>query len=1627
MPINPGMDFNHSDINVTYTSIDTGTIYTWGYGEQLTEVLDAVRVFTDLADEIKLVIFMGAMTFLYFTKVFSFDQSGKPFITPDNILGKLTIQIIMLVAIWELAIAPNDQASFVIKDEVTGYMNTVNAGKDTGLPLLLGEMLTLSSQIEKGLLELIEKSYTTPNSVAYSAAGIGFSIAAPLETMRATPKNRYLQKTLNYWIDNCFVYDIAAGNINENNITLSYNIIDAIAPTVNYLTVRFDESNTSGAVSDCHTEYVYIKNELTTEATNYLNNILPIKLGFYDFKSSSVGSNFMAALSATQQILHNESITSQKWIENEMFKNMLDEGFRASATLTGGSVASTAWSAAIAKSSTLLNWRMTGQQAKENLPTVRAVGMLLLVALSTLISVIAALTVNPKLITMVAGGFITLMMWGPIASILNYLYYSRVEDFFNATHYGPLMYDQIASGQLSTYMSNIAWWYGAIPVISYTIISGAGRSAMYLTRDIGQGAGVRKGAGGSAAWGDFSYGNTNINNQKYNSRSANIERYRDKDGETSNRDTSGNTQRKSMSKTVENHPFDLSEQISSSGEKKAHIDGAGYSADYAQNSEGEIEKGGISANIANYSLASQTTNSAEHWDESSEVSKTLEHASFALSATAAEEFVQQDGTGEITTLDDRALTSIGVSGKTQEMVSSSIAYAQNKAAIVDYYNKRFSQEKDESKRSVAYSTDFGIAFSNPDDSYKYFVIPNARDAAAISKNPSLLGDYSKTPEQIKLMMFTGKNNRKFNPLAGKFDKWINYFDGKISFKEAIGTKFNWGHSNDEVANKGMDYKLSDKQIEALAFKKDFQRASSWYMNDHRDVALDYAKHAKKNKLFNDKVSAGQVDKFVDAADYAKSYKELDRLKAVEQDIGKKNLMGRVVEKYIEQDPVLSRAMKKQPDRAIASALEQISLSNDNKQHPEYAQKTEYALHTVLSEYDSSHPNSTANNVRTKVAKGYHTQKNTLSKIKEKKEDILKDAKNIPKVDVDTEAGDLRDAGVNQRHARLKTQERVMHANDRSQENNHLENAYHRQRQTVTNHQNDELDDQTGNWATGAAWAGMHLIVAGNALTATKTDLSDGKKIRGKVTPGKITGRTVKTNYGGGSPKNKKGGFTRLGTIGTILGLGAGGIIANRLGIDEKIFTDGANIVHDVEDIMDENTSPTGMIEGIGNLGNHMGSMIDNMGESPSSDSSDSLSQNQFQTPENLEEGIKNHNYQNYIETERVGDYHISPQQLVEAGFMTEESFNNAIVTNPKTHKWEWKKGIDSMSYMGNKENWNPTKASSLDAFLSSPSLQKQAYRKTMRNIDDALSEKGININTLSPQQKNAVRFSAYYSSPKQTADYIRKGGNETVFDEAYSGSPVNRSISSIASLYQEGSNIGQNITTPERIQEIERGMKQIDSPDQDIASRENFNLDSEIKRSLWEGISDTTEEDYIITIDRDVSNEESTVYPTRAHQNNTQEELESNPIPISEQTNAPTIDTVTSYMHEHVGDNYQFGGTEPNCTDCSGLVQGAFKEVGINLPRTAWGQAKSSMGQEVDYKNVKEGDVIYFGPPLTQKNPRAPVTHTGVVTGFSENGTPIMTHAKGKRYGVVEEPLSNYYKRRIYNIKRYTNDDKEGN
>lgn len=99
--------------------------------------------------------------------------------------------------------------------------------------------------------------------------------------------------------------------------------------------------------------------------------------------------------------------------------------------------------------------------------------------------------------------------------------------------------------------------------------------------------------------------------------------------------------------------------------------------------------------------------------------------------------------------------------------------------------------------------------------------------------------------------------------------------------------------------------------------------------------------------------------------------------------------------------------------------------------------------------------------------------------------------------------------------------------------------------------------------------------------------------------------------------------------------------------------------------------------------------------------------------------------------------------------------------------------------------------------------------------------------------------------------------------------------------------------------------------------------------------------------------------------------------------------SVIDFAMAQLGDTYVWGGNGPNGWDCSGLTVGAFRTVGVNLPRTS--RAQWTVGTPVEYGQWQPGDLLFYGSSASSIHHVALYIGDGQIVHASTFGVPVKT------------------------------------
>lgn len=103
---------------------------------------------------------------------------------------------------------------------------------------------------------------------------------------------------------------------------------------------------------------------------------------------------------------------------------------------------------------------------------------------------------------------------------------------------------------------------------------------------------------------------------------------------------------------------------------------------------------------------------------------------------------------------------------------------------------------------------------------------------------------------------------------------------------------------------------------------------------------------------------------------------------------------------------------------------------------------------------------------------------------------------------------------------------------------------------------------------------------------------------------------------------------------------------------------------------------------------------------------------------------------------------------------------------------------------------------------------------------------------------------------------------------------------------------------------------------------------------------------------------------------------------------------------KYMGTRHCMGGTTKKCIDCSGLIYASFHDIGLNIARTAEGQAR--YGRIISSREgLKKGDLVFF---VNTYNTSRLITHSGIFIG---DGNFI--HTSSSKGVMVSNVFDKYY------------------
>jgi len=162
-----------------------------------------------------------------------------------------------------------------------------------------------------------------------------------------------------------------------------------------------------------------------------------------------------------------------------------------------------------------------------------------------------------------------------------------------------------------------------------------------------------------------------------------------------------------------------------------------------------------------------------------------------------------------------------------------------------------------------------------------------------------------------------------------------------------------------------------------------------------------------------------------------------------------------------------------------------------------------------------------------------------------------------------------------------------------------------------------------------------------------------------------------------------------------------------------------------------------------------------------------------------------------------------------------------------------------------------------------------------------------------------------------------------------------------------------------------------------------------------------------------VSKGKSSKGKTSARKFKVPERFEYYKIPSTPDSIARFKRNIIATAEKFLGVPYRWGGINPEkAFDCSGFVWYVFNMLGVKISRG--GHDQSFLGTEVDVKDARAGDLVFFG---RWKQEEWVTTHVGIVMSYN-NGQLMMIHASRGGVKIEDALATKYYKKRFLFVRR---------
>jgi hypothetical protein len=438
-------------------------VFSFGNGDFLFQIFSAVKGLMgdgSFSTLIRISVLFGFLIVIY-QLFFSMNMTTIG-------LGIIKQYIIVVILFYALFVP---KADVVIRDEIHNTNVSV-----TQVPLGVSLFAHFFSSIEKGITEIMETYFSTPNDMKFSNSGYAFSVIVLDNMKAATPVDPYFKRTLNDYVVNCFFHDVLWGDKDLNTIIYSNTLLADMSPahSASLYTKNYNSTYPQGQAVTCNTAYSTIQGTIGTAASNSLTKL-----------NQTMQLDVTARLPTVVQALLNVSQSATDLLGQSFAANAMKTGLAETAMYTGVSADAVAYASALAEQQQRSSWTVAGELSKKYIPIMRQVLEAFVYGLFPILFILMMSPFATKMLHMYFVLLVWLLLWSPLFAIINLIVNTRATGVLSSSYgyysLGTMPYIYQSTNDLTAMAGYLAWM---VPILSFAIAKGSDYAMVSIASSI---------------------------------------------------------------------------------------------------------------------------------------------------------------------------------------------------------------------------------------------------------------------------------------------------------------------------------------------------------------------------------------------------------------------------------------------------------------------------------------------------------------------------------------------------------------------------------------------------------------------------------------------------------------------------------------------------------------------------------------------------------------------------------------------------------------------------------------------------------------------------------------------------------------------------------------------------------------------------------------------------------------------------------------------------------------------------------------------------------------------------------------------------------------------------------------